>query len=327
MDDAGRLAHTHRELPVPSTANMPRLSIITASRNRAALLSQAMDSVFAEAKDGIELIVVDGQSNDGTAELLARYPSITVVRHPPRGVYDAFNKGLEAATGDIVCFLNGDDLLAPGGVGVVRETFGSHPEVDVVCCGATAFEYRDGDWKTFRAYRNTVEIDLNVRSVTTGVPLLNAKFFRRSLIERIGQFDVTYRFAADRDFLIRIIAEAPTMRVVPAVVYQYRKHAGSLTLDQGLCRWLEIKREHVALSAAWSARADAPRAVQKAASRWYHEETAKLLVRNESIGARLQVARQALERSRLWPVRAVAAGASIVMARLSRRLRPGVGRP
>ena len=78
----------------------PRLSIVTPCLNRAATIGAAIDSVLAQGEPGVQHIVVDGGSTDGTAEILARYPHLTVIREKDRNLYDAINKGLRAARGD-----------------------------------------------------------------------------------------------------------------------------------------------------------------------------------------------------------------------------------
>ena len=90
-----------------------RISIVTPTLNRAHFLAQAIDSVLAQNDSDVEHIVVDGISTDGTVELLARYPHLRVIREPDTGLYDALNKGLRAATGDMIGWLNSDDLFAP----------------------------------------------------------------------------------------------------------------------------------------------------------------------------------------------------------------------
>lgn len=95
-----------------------KISVITACHNSAATLERALVSVGKQNHASIEHIVIDGGSTDGTAAILSRHRSnlSQVVSEPDRGIYDAMNKGLEHASGDIICFLNADDYYAAGNV-------------------------------------------------------------------------------------------------------------------------------------------------------------------------------------------------------------------
>src|ERR687884_198256 len=93
---------------------LPRISVITSSYNQGAFIERTIASVLAQNYPNLEHIVVDGMSSDETPQVLARYPHLRVIREPDRGQADAINKGFRAATGDILCFLNSDDTLAPG---------------------------------------------------------------------------------------------------------------------------------------------------------------------------------------------------------------------
>ena len=79
----------------------PRLSIVTPCLNRAATIGAAIDSVLEQRHPSFEHIIIDGGSTDGTAEVLARYPHLTVIREKDRNLYDAINKGLRAVRGDL----------------------------------------------------------------------------------------------------------------------------------------------------------------------------------------------------------------------------------
>jgi len=90
-----------------------RFSIVVPTLNRRDMLLRALESVRAQAWPDIEIIVVDGGSTDGTIEALATQSDLRLIKGPDRGVYDAFNKGIAQASGDIVGILNSDDLYEP----------------------------------------------------------------------------------------------------------------------------------------------------------------------------------------------------------------------
>jgi len=100
---------------------MPRISLITSSFNQGRFIARTIESVLAQDYPDVEHIVVDGMSTDSTADVLARFRHLTVIREPDRGQADAINKGFRAATGQIFGFLNSDDTLEPGALRSVAD--------------------------------------------------------------------------------------------------------------------------------------------------------------------------------------------------------------
>src|SRR3954469_24178325 len=115
-----------------------RITIVTPTLNRADHLPMAIESVLQQGYDDVEHIVVDGMSTDGTVEVLARYPHLRVIREPDTGLWDALNKGIRAATGEVIGHLNSDDCYTPGAIDAVRAAFA--PDVEIVCGGAEILE-------------------------------------------------------------------------------------------------------------------------------------------------------------------------------------------
>lgn len=213
-------------------------SIITATLNRAHYLGAAIESVLAQGFPDFEHIIVDGGSTDGTPALLAQYPHLRVICEPDRGLYDAMNKGLRAAKGEFIGILNSDDLYVPGVFSRVAE---ARDLAEVVSGGAHIF--RD-DGAVIREALAVREIELGFRNVLAGMPLLNARFFRRSFADRIGEFDLAYRISADREWLLRALLAQPRETLVPSLLYRYRSHDGSLTLDAGDRSAAVYREEH-----------------------------------------------------------------------------------
>src|SRR5690349_10977185 len=112
-----------------------RISIVTPTLQRATFLERTLRSIRAQTYPSVEHIVVDGGSTDGTLPLLEQYASTYNMRwlsEPDGGIYDAINKGMRMATGDILAYLNSDDLYFPWTVDVVMRAFEEHPEADLV---------------------------------------------------------------------------------------------------------------------------------------------------------------------------------------------------
>jgi glycosyltransferase involved in cell wall biosynthesis len=226
------------------------------------MLRQALESIAAQDCADVETIVVDGGSTDGSLEDLARLSDIRVLTGPDQGVFDAFNKGLAAARGDIVGILNSDDLYAPGAFAAVRNAFAQHPTADAIC--GTAELTRDS--RTIQIFDDPRDKRLTPRTIMIGSCIPNARFFRRSAMARIGSFSTDYRYVADRDWLARWYEAGLKTIPLPNLVYTYRMHAGSLTFDESRSHESSIRHELLRLARHWthatSASADMRRAAR-----------------------------------------------------------------
>jgi Glycosyl transferase family 2 len=110
----------------------PKISIITPSYNCREFISQTISSVLDQEYPNLEYIVIDGGSNDGTAQVIEQFSSQLAYWHTQKdgGQYDAINQGFSRSTGDILCWLNADDMLLPRSLFVVGEIFSQLPEVE-----------------------------------------------------------------------------------------------------------------------------------------------------------------------------------------------------
>ena len=226
-------------------ASHPLISVVTPCLNRATYVAAAVESVIAQHYPNLEHIVTDGGSTDGTLEVLRRYPHLHVVSEKDENLYDALNKAIGLARGEIIAHLNTDDLFAPGAFDSVARAFAAHPDADAVYGGATIFVDRpDGLPETVESFSRPEDVELSFRVLTSGAPIINARLFRRRVYERLGLYDLTFRTSADREFLYRVAAARITGVALPEVVYHYRRHAGSLTINDS------VLTEHVALEIA-----------------------------------------------------------------------------
>lgn len=285
----------------------PRFSIITATFNRAPLLREAIESVRAQQRDDVEHIIIDGASTDGTRELLAQWPDLRVVSEPDRGIYDAFNKGLALARGEMVHFLNSDDLLVYGALDSVSEAFRDEA-VELVSGGFDFFTREaNGSERVIRREGGAAALNFTLQQVLWGVPAINARFFRRSFAAKVGAFDLGFRIVADRDFLVRAAMLQPRDLVLDRMVYRYRSHEGSLTVHDTAPNSALIRTEHATMAERHlTANLDAAdRAVLAALHR---RETAVLAIDALAAGRRDEARewfRRGCSVSALWPFAAV----------------------
>ncbi len=254
-----------------------RISIVTPTLNRAHFLAQAIESVLAQGDADVEHIIVDGMSTDGTVELLARHPHLRVIREPDGGLYDALNKGLRAATGEWIGWLNSDDLFAEDAFRRVRAA-AADSAVEAVHGRAEIFVEGAADAVSARlATANRLSAgrpELTVGNVALGAPNPNARFLRRSVYERVGYCETRYRVASDRDFLLRVALLNPRAAILNEVMYRYRWHAESLTFANDPAGDAKVRDEYLEIAERFLARVDLPDAARPPLRRWHQRESA-----------------------------------------------------
>jgi len=261
--------------------NLPLISILTPSFNRAAMIAEAVESVFAQDYPNFEHIIVDGASTDRTLEVLKKYPHLRVISEPDRGMYDAINKGIALAHGDVVAWLNTDDLYPPGTFWAVADSFNVHPEALAISGAAETFVESEEGQRVVRTEPAIDDVDTWRRIVEAPVP--NGWFFRKSLFEKVGNFNADFRLVADREFLIRVALAG--MRPVPVsrTLYRYRLHAGSATFHAEDSRHpvygprrMDVNREDLRMVGSFLVRSDLPPAVRRVMVRAHSEYAYRL---------------------------------------------------
>jgi glycosyltransferase involved in cell wall biosynthesis len=211
-----------------------KISIITATLNRKEFIGAAIESVLAQEYPDFEHWIIDGGSSDGTLELLQRYPHLQVLSEPDRGVFDAWNKGVDRARGDLIAILNSDDVYPPGVFQSCAALLARSPWAQAVSGGCQIFRTGPGGVEVeMHRYQDPRRYQLSLRSATVGLPIINSRFFRRSVFDQVGRFDLDYPVASDREFLIRAALAGIADVCSPDVYYRYRWHSGSNTMNAG----------------------------------------------------------------------------------------------
>ncbi|MBY0329866.1 MAG: glycosyltransferase [Acetobacteraceae bacterium] len=285
----------------------PRFSIVTPCLNREATIAAAIRSVQAQGRADVEHIIVDGGSTDGTATVLAGFPHLTVLRGPDRNLYDAINKGLRVARGEVVGLLNSDDLYAPGAFAAAAAAL-ADPATEMVIGAAEFFAGQDGREVVQRVLRGPRAVGLTEANVIGNVTAMNAAFYRRTLLDRVGPFDIRFPLSADKDFWMRLVLAAPRHMVLPATVIRYRAHAGSLTFAAGDTRAKLAQHLH---AAARTRLAELPAGTPAHAAyrRWHAWAVgyrALLLLRQGAAGAAWRIASDGFAHDATWPARFLA---------------------
>jgi glycosyltransferase involved in cell wall biosynthesis len=179
-----------------------KISVITAVYNRANSIARAVKSVQCQSHADVEHIVIDGASDDGTLSILHAClgDKMVLVSEPDKGIYDALNKGLSLASGEVIGLMHSDDLYANEHVlAEVSQAF-ADSTVDAVY-GDAAFFHSGAPSELVRRYRSS---RFSPKSIAWGwMPAHTALFLRRSVYERYGVFKTSYSIAADFEFVAR----------------------------------------------------------------------------------------------------------------------------
>jgi len=179
-----------------------KISVITVCYNSARTLERTLQSVAEQDWSDVEHIVIDGGSSDGSAKILETFRSrlAHVVSEPDHGIYDAMNKGLACAQGEIVCFLNSDDYYVnPQVLSAVAAKMQAQ-DLDAFM-GDVGFFHERFPQRLVRRYRSdrfTPE-----RLAWGWIPAHPALFLRKRIIQRVGRFKIDYRIAGDFEFIVR----------------------------------------------------------------------------------------------------------------------------
>ena len=206
---------------------MMKFSIVTISFNQRQYLEEALRSVLEQDYPGIEYIVVDPGSTDGSRELIEDYrPRLAqVVFEPDRGAAEGLNKGFEHASGDVFAFLNSDDVLLPGAVSSVAKVFEQSPECDIVMGNGYTVDAGGNRIRGIRAAGFTLH-----RYFYGGATWLQqATFFRRAAFAAVGGFNVNNRSCWDGELVVDMVRQGARVKYLNQDLAHFRIHPKSIT--------------------------------------------------------------------------------------------------
>lgn len=181
-----------------------KISIITVSYNSEKTIKETFESIINQTYNNIEYIVVDGNSNDNTIDIIREYEKkfngrLRYISEKDKGIYDAMNKGIKMATGDIIGILNSDDILANKEVikRIVEEFINTNCDAiysDLLFLDADTMKIPT---RNFIAKRQSKKFGWHPPHPTL--------YLKRKVYEEVGNYDVNYRIAADYDFMLRML--------------------------------------------------------------------------------------------------------------------------
>jgi glycosyltransferase involved in cell wall biosynthesis len=212
-----------------------RLSLVTSSLDQGAFIERTLLSVLGQGLDGLEYVVMDGGSRDGTLAILRRHQAaLRYVSRPDAGQADAVNAGLRTTSGDLVGWLNSDDVSYTGALDAVVRFFDAHPEVDLVYGEADHIDAHD---QVLGRYP-TEDWDFE-RLKETCFLCQPAVFLRRRVLERFGLLDVRLRYCMDYEYWLRVGAHLRPARLRQRLAGS-RLHPAAKTLHARVAVHAEI---------------------------------------------------------------------------------------
>lgn len=199
-----------------------KITLITVSFNSAKTIAETLKSVAGQTYENIEHILVDGGSTDSTLDIAKQYGGhlARLVSEPDQGIYDAMNKGIALASGDIVGFINSDDIYNDSSVIEKVVHLIQSNELDALY-GDVIYFHEGNPEKSIRRYRSN---RFSPKNISWGwMPAHPALFFRRSVYQQIGFFKTDYHIAGDFEFVARAFyANKLNYHYLPEVIVKMR---------------------------------------------------------------------------------------------------------
>ncbi|MDY0102513.1 MAG: glycosyltransferase family 2 protein [Lentimicrobium sp.] len=222
-----------------------KISVITICYNSAHSIKTAIDSVLAQTHPDVEYIVVDGKSKDNTVEIIQSYGSgITkFISEPDRGIYDALNKGIAMASGDVIGFMHSDDLFASDNtLAKVSELF--HKTGSDSIYGDLEYVYKEDTNKVLRYWKSG---NFSIRNLKMGwMPPHPTFYVKRAVYQKYGTFNTDYKIAADYDTMLRFLGKFRiSTSYLPEVMVKMRVGGASNRSLKNIIR--KTKEDHKAI--------------------------------------------------------------------------------
>ena len=177
----------------------PLISIITVVYNNVSHIQKTLNSIYSQKYKNYEIVVIDGNSNDGTLQIIKKNKSKINfwISEPDKGIYDAFNKGMKYSSGDYLGFVNSDDILMPIALKILSRYIKRYPDVDFF------FGAVRKHWGILHGYKPW-KIWLSwgfYSSHSTGF------FIKKSSAKKVGNYNLKYKYSSDYDYFYRMIVK------------------------------------------------------------------------------------------------------------------------
>jgi GT2 family glycosyltransferase len=284
--------------------SLVKITIITATTDNSPYVEQALDSTRTTAAVEIEHIIVHDGGDAFTEQLLRKYPHLRIIRGPGRGVTPAYNVALAAASGDFIVLLNSDDFLLPGSLEALVQASTTRPDVEVWTGGARIFEDGEAGERTVRTLDDRATTALTLGNMLDDLPLMTARFIRRSVYERIGFFDVDYPRSSDRELMIRMVLADVKEAPLGQRVSELRQHPGSTTIRNPGNQVPPYLAENIRIARRYMTQTGIPDHVRNTFRDWHARETLRKLyyeLRARQLGSASNTLQAAFAVDWRWP--------------------------
>ncbi len=225
---------------------LPKISVITPSFNQARYIAETIDSVLSQDYPHLEYIVMDGGSTDGSAEIIQRYaPRLAYwVSEPDRGQSHAINKGFAHCTGDLVAWLNSDDVYLPGALRAVGEAYAANP--GRIIAGAVVNHWEESGREKVILQRLEMGRMLRFWSKEWSWHQPGI-FFPRSALAKAGSLEESLHYCMDYDLVLRVLPQYEVSAFDRPLV-RFRVHesakGGGNNFDEFLAEWSRVSKRY-----------------------------------------------------------------------------------
>ncbi len=232
------------------TRELPTITVVTPSYNQGSFIRATIESVLGQGYPHLEYIVMDGGSTDETVDILREYEGrVPWVSEKDRGQSDAINKGFRQASGDIIAFLNSDDLYEPGALLAVGNHFASRPATTWLTGKCRIVDTLGHEKRrSITAYKNFwLRTHTHSALVVLNYISQPATFWRRSVIDEIGELDENLHYTMDYDYWLRLWKRWP-LQFVNRYLADFRVHPaskGGTSAARQFQEGLDTARRHV----------------------------------------------------------------------------------
>jgi len=200
------------------------ISIITPNFNGSKFLGACIQSVLEQGVE-FEHIIIDGGSTDCSIEIIKKYSHIKYISEKDNGMYDAINKGLKVASGDVIAYLNSDDRYPSGVLSKVLKVFEKY-NLDYVYGDCRLVDENRNELYVYKAVPVPKSILERISVVPWAQP---SSFYKRHVFTKLGGFDTKYKLAADYHFMKRVILYGFTSTVIDAPLSEFMKRDDALS--------------------------------------------------------------------------------------------------
>jgi glycosyltransferase involved in cell wall biosynthesis len=228
--------------------SLPRITVVTPSLNSAATIEGTIQSVKAQDYPDVEHLVIDGGSTDGTLDILKRTEGIRFISEPDKGLSDALNKGVRMATGEVIGWLNADDVYLPGALPKVGAAFASNPDREWVTGPSLIIDAEDREIRRLVTWYKK----LFLRRYSYGLYLVQnfvcapSTFVKTEAFAEVGLWDEQYRFSMDYELYLRLGRRGPPV-VIDDALACFRMVEGTLSMENFEQQFIEhaaVARRH-----------------------------------------------------------------------------------